>query len=104
MVSGNVTSCPTRGVDGEGVPIVTDRDSGVGAGVVGVGVGVGVGVTGDGLYDDVQPDAPTSSATSNRRFIASTLPDERDHNLSDDSRTHRAWRTTGQPTRRPTRI
>jgi len=51
------------------VPIVTDRDSGVGAGVVGVGVGVGVVVTGDGLYDDPHADAPTSSVTSNRRFI-----------------------------------
>ena len=76
MVSGNVTTCPTRGVDGEGVPIVTDRDSGVGAGVVGVGVGLGVGVTGDGLGDDVQADVPTSSVTSNRRFIVSTLPNE----------------------------
>ena len=71
MVSGNVTTCPTRGVDGEGVPIVTDRDSGVGAGVVGVGVGLGVGVTGDRLDDDPHAVATTSSVTSSRRFIAS---------------------------------
>jgi hypothetical protein len=67
-----VTTCPTRGVDGEGVPIVTDRDSGVGAGVVRAGVvRVGIGVTGDGLGDDPHADATTNSVTSSRRFIGS---------------------------------